>query len=767
MLIRKLFRTIGRYKAQFISMIIMIALGVGVFIGFNMEWYSLERDTAFIFEQTGFADYRIYSESGFTQEDLEAVLAIDGVTDATRFLTVNTTVKDDTDVIAIAVSENSSVSGVYLMDGEPYDPESPDGFWLSDQYAAKNGIAVGDTLTLTYKMLTVTGTVKGLVKASEFLICVPDETQLMPDYHSYGFAYLSPVMLQEIIPAIFRNFIGNSLYYQINVKSSLDKPAFVEAADRALGKTLLVLSKDETVSYSEAMGEVNEGKTMGSILPVLFLAIAILTMVTTMHRITASEKTQIGTLKALGFHDSRILRHYSSYALIIGLAGTAAGIGIGYLLGWYIMNPGGAMGTYIDMPKWNLYVPWFGWAVLVLINLFLVVIGFLSVRRMLKGTAADALRPYSPGKMSHLALEETKAFKKLNFGTKWNLRDCFRHKSRTCMTLFGIIGCMVLLVGGLGMNDTMNAFINDFYDNAIRYSTRINLDSETVSNREAEALADRYEGDYGSMSSVQVKDQAVGLEIYHITHDFVRFPDESGQYLTLADDGVYICRRIAKEFGVSEGSSITFSPYGSDKSYTAVIAGVTRSMSESIVMSDACAAALGLEYTVNTIYTDTAAEDIAADEHILKKKKKKAIMDSFDTFMELMTVMIALLVIAAVVLSLVVLYNLGIMSYTERYREMATLKVVGFRDRKIAGLLIGQNLWLTVLGILIGIPAGFGVLKYLLDALASEYELRLCIGPATYLVSILLTFLVSLGVGLMVAKKNKHIDMVAALKTEE
>ena len=114
-----------------------------------------------------------------------------------------------------------------------------------------------------------------------------------------------------------------------------------------------------------------------------------------------------------------------------------------------------------------------------------------------------------------------------------------------------------------------------------------------------------------------------------------------------------------------------------------------------------------------------------------------------------------------------VLYNLGVMSYTERYREMATLKVVGFKDRKIGTLLISQNLWLTVLGILVGLPAGVGVLQYLLTALAAEYELKLVIGPATYLISILLTFGVSLAVGLMVARKNRHIDMVAALKTAE
>ena len=765
MLRRKFRRTFARYKAQFISMIIMISLGVGVFIGFNMEWFSLEKDSNFILDETGFADYRVYSEEGFTEEDLEKVKALEGVEDATRYLTVNTSVKDDTDVIAVAVSENINVSGIYLMEGEPYDETSVDGMWISDQYAEKNGIGIGDTLTLTYKMLTVKGTVKGLVKAGEFLICVPDETQLMPDYNSYGFAYISPVMLKEIIPAIFRNIIGDNLYYQINVKTDMDKKTFVDAADKVLGKTLLVLSRDETISWSETMGEVNEGKTMGSILPVLFLAIAILTMVTTMHRITANEKTQIGTLKALGFRNKRILRHYTFYALFIGLAGSAVGIGIGFALALYIMNPDGAMGTYIDLPYWKLYVPPVCWLVLVLMNIFLTAIGFLSVRKMLKGSAADSLRPYVPKNMKHLALEETKAFKRLNFGTKWNLRDCFRHKARSLMTLFGIVGCMILLAGGLGMNDTMEAFMQSFYEDAINYETRINLDTENTGNDEAAELAQKYDGDYSSLSSVQLGDKAVSLEIYHLTHDHVRFPDEEMNYVTLGEEGAFICARIQRDYHVGPGDELTFSPYGSDKSYTVRIAGVIRSMSEGIVMSDAYADSIGVDYSFNTIYTNES--DIETDEHILNTQTKKAIMDSFDTFLELMVVMIVLLVIAAVALSLVVLYNLGVMSYTERYREMATLKVVGFKDRKIGHLLISQNLWLTVLGILIGLPAGVGVLQYLLNALASEYEMKLVLGPVTYLVSILLTFGVSLAVGLMVARKNRHIDMVAALKTQE
>ena len=764
MLLKKLFRTLWKYKAQFISMVIMVALGIGVFLGFNVEWYSLEVNTKEIYDATGFADFRIYSDKGFSPEDLEAVKGIAGVEDATRFLSMNVSVKDDTDTLALTVSENMDVSGVLVMEGEPYSADDPDGFWLSDSYAAANGISLGDSLTLAYQTITVKGTVKGLVKASEYLICLPDSTQMMPDYSSYGFVYISPTMLDNAIPAIYKMLIG-SLYHQINVKSSLDKAAFVEAADKTLGSTRLILSKDETVSWAEAQGEVNEGKTMASILPVLFLAIAILTMVTTMHRICASEKTQIGTLKALGFKDRRILVHYSAYALIIGLLGTVLGVAIGYGLGWFIMNPDGAMATYIDMPSWTLHAPRFSWYVLIAINAFLTFIGFLSVRKMLKGTAADALRPYSPKRMKHLRFEETKRFKRLGFGTKWNLRDCVRHKARSLMTLFGIIGCMVLLVGGLGMKDTMDAFLDIFYEQSINYTIRVNLDEENMTLEEGKTLAESLNGDWSASRSIQIGDRGYALEIYSIRHDKVRFADEDMKIVPLTDDGVYICSRIAREYGLKAGDELSFSPYDSSEHYTVPVAGVLDSMTEGIFMTDTFADRTGITYKVSAVLTDAA--EIPENPHILNQQSKQSIMDSFDVFMDLMNKMIWLLVIAAVILGIVVLYNLGVMSYTERYREMATLKVVGFKDSKIGRLLISQNLWLTVLGILIGVPAGIGVLQYLLTALASEYELKLVLGLPTWLVSILLTFGVSLAVGLMVARKNRHIDMVAALKTAE
>ena len=787
MLLKKMLRTLRQYKAQFISMALMIMLGVGVFVGFNMEWYSLQVNVGEHLQSTGFSDYRIFARTAvsgsmspddlFTEADLEAVRALDGVKAAARYLSVNTTVPDSGDIIALTVTDDIAVSGFTLISGAPYDETDPDGMWLSDKYADHNGVSVGDTLTLTYSGHEVSGVVRGLIKSGEYMICLPDETQMMPDYDTCGYAYVSPAMLDRVKETMLRPYAAFfaltgkriediDLYFQINVQSDLDKKAFTEAVDEALQKTPLILSREENICWAEAQGEIEEGQTMGSILPVLFLAIAVLTMVTTMHRITASEKTQIGTLMALGYHDRQILRHYACYALLVGLCGTIPGIGLGYLLGWYIMNPNSAMGTYIDMPSWRLSMPWPYWLVLVLINVFLTLIGYLSVRKMISGTAADALRPYTPGTMRHLKVEETRAFKRLGFGTKWNMRDCLRHKARSMMTLLGVSGCVILILGGLGMSDTLDGFIDVFYDQAINYSQRVNLSvSGEGDNAAAIALCESLEGDWCASTSVQVGDDAVGLEIYHVSRDHLRFIGGDMAVTPLQDDGAYICERMARDYGLSVGDTLSFSPFGGGETYTVPVRGVLRMLSESVVMTDAAAQAFGVPYTVNTIFTDRA--DIPSDGMIQNVQTKKSIMDSFDTFMELMYVMVTLLVGGAVLLGLVVLYNLGTMSYVERYREMATLKVLGFKDRKIGRLLISQNLWLTVLGIVVGIPAGIGVLKYLLTALASEYELSLIVSLRSYLFTVLLTLGVSLGVGLMIARKNRSIDMVAALKTEE
>ena len=785
MLRRKLWRTAKVYKVQFMSLKSPLKSNDRVFVGFNAEWVTIGKDTGAFFRDCGFADYRIIDEDGISSADVDKIRNLKGVSGVSRFLSVNADVSGSDDQLALTVTESDHTSGFVLMEGDEYDRWDPEGFWLMDKYAEMNGIRPGDQLTVTFEDMEFTGTVRGLIESAEYLICVRDESQVMPDFNTYGYVYASPAMLRKVIedeireeePDLDEDIMSiavkeacDEFFCQLNVNSSMDKQEIQTAVDKALGRSLLILTKDENISYSESRGEMNEGKTMGAVLPVLFLAIAILTMITTMNRITISEKTQIGTLKALGFRDKKIIRHYTSYAVIISLAGSVLGVALGYLLCRMVMSQDGMMGTYFVMPDWTIHIPLWIWAIVLMIVALTIFIGYLSVRELLRGTAAETLRPYTPRHIHRLLIEGTAIWRRMRFGTKWNLRDIFRHKSRSAMSFIGTFGCMLMLIASFGMNQTMDTFLDTFYDGTAVYSSKVFLSSD-ADNDDAVSLAEELDGDYSASVSAKVGDKTVSADVYNISHGMYRFIDEDSNIIPLPEEGALICKRLARDFDVKAGDTITIEPYGTDESYDVLISGINGSLTESISMTEQYAESIGLtdseEYRISSVYTMTAKDQIGTDSTITSVQSKQDIIDSFDSFMKIFYFFIIVLIAASVLLCLIVLYNLGIMSYMERYREMATLKVLGFRNKAIGRLLISQNLWIAVTGTLLGIPAGIWALNYLMDLLAGEYEMETVIGAVSILPAAALNLGTAMIVGWLISRRNRRIDMVEALKGTE
>lgn len=754
MLLKKLIRTMKRYKAQFISMMIMLTIGIGVFLGANAEWFSIEKNTSSLFNKTGYADYRIVLKTGFSNDDLEKIQSIVGVQKATRFMANNVNVTKTDHVLTMSVTEDISISGFMLIgEGKTYDANDEDGIYLSDRYAELHDLKVGDTLSISYLNYQVDSQICGLVKSGEYMVCLPDSSLIMPDYHSYGFCYVTPRFMEK--------HLGATYYNQIHIMSSLSKKEITSEIDRVLDKSVILLSKEEATSYSLSQGEIEEGKTMGAIFPSLFLLIAILTMITTMHRLTLNEKTQIGILKALGFKNRKIVFHYLLYAIFIGIIGSIFGVVMGYLMAYMIMNPHGSMGTYMDLPTWNLYVPWYCWIALIGMNVIFVLIAYFSIRHMLKGSASETLRPYTPKKMRRTCLEKSKLWKKMRFGTQWNLRDISRHKVRTMMTILGVLGCTILIVGSLGMKDTMNLFVNTFYEKGMQYDNRILL-KENILEDDALTIVEKYQGDYSATSNVILEDKLKSVEIYHTPHDYVHFINQDNEWIHLENEGVYVCSRLAQDHHIKVNDELTITYYGTNQDYKVKVVGILRSLNESMVMTETYAKSISYPYSIQYIYTQEKA--VETNENIKAVQSKDKIVQSFDTFMDIMNLMVVMLMVAAIVLGIVVLYNLGVMSFMERYREMSTLKVIGFQDKKIGHLLIMQNLWTSFIGLILGIPLGIFSLKYLVHALASEYEMVVTISWHTFLFTIILMIGVSLFVSVLVAKKNKKIQMVESLK---
>ena len=326
---------------------------------------------------------------------------------------------------------------------------------------------------------------------------------------------------------------------------------------------------------------------------------------------------------------------------------------------------------------------------------------------------------------------------------------------------------MLMLVASFGMNETMKNFLATFYDGTAVYSSKIFMSSD-ADNEDSVRLAEELDGDYSASVSARADDKTVSVDVYSITHGLYRFIDEDSNVIPLPEDGALICKRLARDLDVKPGDTVTVEPYGTDESYEVLIAGVNGSLTESISMSEKYAGSIGLtdsdSYRINSVYTMTGKDSIAGSSKITSVQSKQDIIDSFDTFMQIFYFFIIVLVAASVLLCLIVLYNLGIMSYMERYREMATLKVLGFRNKAIGRLLISQNLWIALAGTLLGIPAGIWALTYLMDLLAAEYEMETTVGPVSILLATALNLGTAVVVGLMIARKNRRINMVEALK---
>ena len=295
--------------------------------------------------------------------------------------------------------------------------------------------------------------------------------------------------------------------------------------------------------------------------------------------------------------------------------------------------------------------------------------------------------------------------------------------------------------------------------------------SPDAGNEDAVKLAGDLDGDYSASVSAKVGDKTVSVDVYNITRGMCRFIDEDSNIISLPEDGALICKRLAKKFDAGPGDTVTIEPYGTDESYDIHISGINGSLTESISMTEEYAKSLGLTdseaYRITNVYTMTGKDQISTGSNITSVQSKQDIIDSFDSFMKIFYFFIIVLIVASVLLCLIVLYNLGIMSYMERYREMATLKVLGFRNKAIGRLLISQNLWIAVAGTLLGIPSGIWALNYLMNMLAGSYEMETTVGPESILPATALNLGVAVIVGWMISRKNRRINMVEALKGTE
>jgi putative ABC transport system permease protein len=468
MLKRKMFRDIKQNKSQFITIFLMVLIGVMVYVGIEAYMDGMTSAADNFYTNNNLQDLNVIG-TGFTEDDLKTIKDISNVNNAERKLVINAINGEDSNKgFLVSFIESNEISKFYVIDGISFDVNKK-GVWLDNFYAEENNLKVGDFVKIKYDTFTLEEEILGLINVPDHLYDVKDESALLPDRENYGFVYLSINEFPESYiksqamkemniedESIFDMYVSDFdykdyipyNYVMVDVNGKQNNNQVKNDIEDNIKNALAVIKIEDTSSYSMYQGEIDEGAAYVGIFSGLFLFIAMLSVITTMTRVVEKQKIQIGTLKALGFKKQKITMHYVGYGFWVSLLGVICGILAGrYFIGSVFL---GMEMEYFEVPNGVPIVNYLSYIVSALVVLCVSLITYITCRKELKKSPADSLRNELPKvKSSSLNITSKGIFKKLSFSSKWNLRDVLRNKFRTITGIVGVVGCCMLIICAL------------------------------------------------------------------------------------------------------------------------------------------------------------------------------------------------------------------------------------------------------------------------------------------------------------------------------
>lgn len=782
MLHRKLWRDLWNSRTQFLSIFLMAFLGLLVFVGMDAESNGAQLSSDSYYQETNLADYWLTGR-WFSEEDVKEIQAIPGVNLAERQLQTEgkavfqkkdgkQNLEDATEpYLILHFLETNEISRMQLIEGKSYE-QGIEGVWIDENFASCQHLKVGDTLEIKANRVSFTEEIKGIVRNPEYVYYVSDGQEMIPPYGTFGYAFLDG----KEYPHIQGQNIYTTMKIDVDVTQNQDtiKRRIREVID---DDNLVLSDRSQNISFDTFDAEVEQHRMMGFLFPIVFLVIAVLGMITTMTRMTVNQRTQIGTLKALGFGKGRITLHYISFGFWISLLGAVTGSIAGFYGLPVLIHS--SMKEMYQLPEWKTVITGNACMAILLEVAISTGVSFLACRKELREPAAITLKPKPPKDVRHSMLEKSRIWLRMSFRTQWNLRDVMRNRARTLMGIIGAAGCTMLMLCAFGCSDAMKYMPIWSYEHQ-NLAEHVILLEQGTSQKDAKEYEKKYKGQMVEEASVEITAEngksddsgnpvKTGVLTVAAPGSYLHFQDEKLQEIPLQEKGIMISYKMAKLLGVSMGDYIRWHVIGDDTWHTTRITQINRvPMSQGITMSRKQYEELEYEFAASKILTNHSlpeqlTEDVQVQTIQDTVQMKKEMMQSLD----IMGMIIDILVLAAVLLGVIVLYNLGVLSYVEKTRQIATLKVLGFSTGRIRRILHQQSVWITSAGILVGLPAGYVLLRILCDSLSDSEDLYPLITMPSYCVTILGTFAVSFLVNFMLSGKVKTIDMVDALKGVE
>ena len=554
-----------------------------------------------------------------------------------------------------------------------------------------------------------------------------------------------------------------------------------------------VMDREDVTSAKGFADDAERIDNIGQVFPWIFFLVAALISLTTMTRMVEEQRQQIGTLKALGYRDGAIAVKYLCYAMLATVTGAVIGVVIGEkLFPWVIMNAYGML--YLGLPEYLTPLNWEQGLLAILTSIACTGLATLfSCWREMRAKPSELMRPEPPKNGRRVLLERvTILWKHLSFTQKSTVRNLFRYKKRFFMTVIGIGGCMGLMLVGFGLQDSITAIAKNQFVELFTYQAAVVVNSE--SKEQKDALREQAEMFDGMGSTLEMFAQNVELtagdESMSAIMEVPQDPSVVDQFFTFRDrrskesyefpeDGIAISEKTAKMLGVSVGDTIKVGEENKEgrevtisiiiENYVEHYIFMAPSLYESVWQETPDYNQILMKYEdTSDRYEENLGQMMIEQDGVVGVTFVSDLEAEIDDMLQALNIVIVVLIVSAGLLAFVVLYNLNNINITERKRELATLKVLGFYDMEVAEYVYRENVILTILGILAGAGIGLALHQYIIHTV--EVDMMMfgrTVFPRSYLFSGLLTLVFSLFVNYMMYYRLKKIDMIESLKSVE
>jgi len=764
MLRRKLFRDMRQNAMQFIALILLCMLGVFLFAGIDSFALITQASNDTFFSENRLAHFFISLPSA-DRDALARVRAIDGIADAqARFsIDMDADLPDDPKLNVTAFDGPMTINTPYILEGEALNPADRRGCLMQEAFANARGLHVGDSITIEYQGMRYPLAIRGIVNSPEY-ISLSDGMQI--DSMQYGYMLVNTRTFEAIPPT----------QIAVLLEDGADEHAVRAQIECALPSASII---DRRTHKSTAVVENNAQmfRDLSVLFPLAAYAVAALIVMTTLSRMVDKERLEIGTLRALGYSDAKIRNHYLCYAVVPSTVGSLLGIFLGFYAlpaaFWDVLF-GQNEYPYLIHPPISLQ----SWAIAALNVIVSAAICLHTFNKSAKECTAALLRPKPPKSGERIFLERiTPLWRRMSFNSKMITRNLLRSKVRTLLSLAGLLCCNALLIASMGLQDSVKLTLNGQYGGTLGYDVVVQLNHLA-------GQAQAYERHLGAERVECAMETAVTLHsdsAQRTTQLTVLGDDQQlvclGRgfaHMALDSSGAILTEKLAATLNVSIGDTITCRLAADDESFSLpVVQLAVNNLNQGMYLSRSAWESLRKgAFTPTAIYLKAPAPqamekldtmDEVDDIESLLAQREEAFL-----YLNSVSMVFSILTVIALALAFVICYNMGLINFTERTREYATLKVLGYHQKEIRRLILGENLLITVLAIAISVLPGIGFTDMILSLVESE-SMRYAVTVTTksILLSSAVTFGFSIFIQLLLTRKVRSIDMVEALKSVE